>query len=323
MNLPDTQIAQDEVKIRVYSCGICGSDIHEYKNGPLFWLPSRVGGHEFGGEIIAKGGAIHDFEIGDKVVFKLGYECNECYYCKTDNPNLCEKNYKNLLPKGGGFAEFVVVGARQVVKLPDNFCEDKISLVEPLAVVIHASKKIDVYTDDYILIIGSGTLAILLLRWLKKCNPNCKIILFCKYDYIASLAKNDCIVIDLRTFEYSQLISRLRIKYAFVCAGSVDSFDLAYNHIIKGGKIINLSIFCNQINMDLSDLMFGEKTIEGSFLYSRKEFIQSMKVLYADEIDLSKIISGCFPLLKINVAFDELIYNRNNHLKVLINPNLS
>jgi threonine dehydrogenase-like Zn-dependent dehydrogenase len=320
INLPESDIENDEVKIRVYACGICGSDVHEYKYGPLFWMPSGIGGHEFGGQIIEKGDAVAHLDIGDSVVVKLGYECNECYYCKNGNSHLCIRNNTNLLAKGGGFAEYSVVSDRQVVKLPNDFSIVKVVLVEPLAVAIHALKKIDISTNDYILIIGSGAISLLLARWLKKCNPECKLILVCKYNYIASLAVHDCIVVDLRVPDKLKFISEMRIRYAFDCAGNRESFALAYNLIMKGGKVIIVSIFSSQVNLNLSDLMFNEKVIDGSFLYSHREFIQSIEALKSDEIDCSRIISGRFPLSEITRGFEELLYNKDNHLKVIVYP---
>ena len=320
INLPEICPNESEVKVKVHSCGICGSDVHEYKNGLLFWLPSRIGGHEFGGTIIEKGKAVRGLNIGDKVVIKLGYSCGNCYYCLKGNSNLCIKNNTNLLSKGGGFAEYSVIPFRQIVKLPEGFDLNKAVLIEPMATAIHASKKIDISAENHILIVGSGTIALLLVKWIRKRNPEAKIILVCKYSYIANLAENDCLVLDLRNSDTTKIISNYSINYAFDCAGSQESYCLAYQAINQKGNLIILSIFKEQIILNLSDLMFSEKTILGSFLYTDDEFMEAVQVVNDRLIDYSEIISNTVCLSDIEKGFKELVFNKDKNLKISVFP---
>jgi threonine dehydrogenase-like Zn-dependent dehydrogenase len=88
-NIQVPETSNDEVLVEVHSCGICGSDLHEFKIGPFFWLPHKSGGHEFGGHVKKIGTNVDNVKIGDKVVFKYGFPCGKCEYCQLGKENLC------------------------------------------------------------------------------------------------------------------------------------------------------------------------------------------------------------------------------------------
>jgi hypothetical protein len=110
-----------EVKVRVKVCGICGTDLHEYNNGP-FLIPSRphpltgldkgpvILGHEFSGEIVECGEGVSDYSKGDRITVNPLIYCGQCAYCKEGQWNMCIKLGTRGLAAHGGFAEYMVPG---------------------------------------------------------------------------------------------------------------------------------------------------------------------------------------------------------------------
>ena len=89
MEMQEPRPAEDEIKVRVYACGICGTDIHlmhdEYPSKPPI-----ITGHEFSGVVVETGKNVTDFQVGDRVVTLTAIEtCEECEYCRQGLRMLC------------------------------------------------------------------------------------------------------------------------------------------------------------------------------------------------------------------------------------------
>ena len=149
-NIPEPVVKDDDVKIKVKWCGICGSDLHEYTMGPIF-IPVKtphpitgetapvVMGHEFSGEVVEVGRSVTNVKPGDRVVVEPLIVCGECPACKAGYYNLCEKlGFHGLMGGGGGFSEYTTFPARFVHKIPDSLSYEKAALVEPMSVAYHS-----------------------------------------------------------------------------------------------------------------------------------------------------------------------------------------
>ncbi len=153
-----------QVKLKIKVCGICGSDLHEYRSGP-YLIPRRphplthraggpiVLGHEFTGEIIALGEGVNDLDLGDRVVVNPLIYCGDCHYCQRGQHLMCKRLGTYGLAEDGAFAEYAVFAARSVYKLPDVVTDDAGAFVEPLAVAVHAVKKSRMKIGDTVAVI--------------------------------------------------------------------------------------------------------------------------------------------------------------------------
>ncbi|MHC4873884.1 MAG: zinc-dependent alcohol dehydrogenase [Planctomycetota bacterium] len=142
----------DDIKVRVEACGICGTDLHPAKKESQF-------GHEVAGEVIEVGPAALRCKVGDKVVLDSATPCGACVNCKNAKPELCKKLKSFFCLKSFGFAEEIMV--------PDicaNFYEGispaVASLQEPLGVAIDVFKLCDVTNDSNVLIMGAGPIGL-------------------------------------------------------------------------------------------------------------------------------------------------------------------
>ena len=113
-------------------CGICGTDLHEYLEGPIFIPPKGcphpitgaelpvVMGHEFAGVVSAVGSGVTNVREGDKVAVEPYYVCGECAACAAGRYNICRKlGFVGLAGEQGGFAEKCVVDSRWAHPLGD------------------------------------------------------------------------------------------------------------------------------------------------------------------------------------------------------------
>jgi len=120
----------DEVVVRVATCGICGTDLHEYVAGPIVTPVEphpltgaqnpQILGHEFSGEVVAVGSAVSSVREGDRVaIMPLAY-CGHCAYCRRGLQHLCATmGCVGLSHAWGGMGALATVAEYQVVRLPD------------------------------------------------------------------------------------------------------------------------------------------------------------------------------------------------------------
>ncbi len=196
--LPDPELPGTEwVKVRVLSCGLCGSDLHLLKLdfNPRSSIAAIPGldriflGHEIYGEVVEIGSGIQDLKRGDHLAY-LGFFPNckafgnkPCGPCADGNYTLCIDPHKGKLPsnRGGGFSEYMIAHRSQWAKLPAEFTEEQALLTEPIAVAVHATFKCVPRPGDRVLIIGAGTVGLNLLQVIKAIEPQTRVTVLARY----------------------------------------------------------------------------------------------------------------------------------------------
>ena len=177
--IPEPTLRPGAVAIDVAWCGICGTDLHEYLDGPIF-IPAEghphplsheeepvTLGHEFSGTVTALGEGVSDLAVGDNVVVEPYFVCNECAPCLAGNYHLCTKmGFIGLAGGGGGLSEKVVVDRRWVHAIGD-IPLDEAALIEPLSVAHHAFVRSGAKAGDVALIGGAGPIGLLVAAVLK------------------------------------------------------------------------------------------------------------------------------------------------------------
>nr|XP_016466138.1 PREDICTED: L-idonate 5-dehydrogenase-like isoform X3 [Nicotiana tabacum] len=131
-----------DVKIQIKAVGICGSDIHHFKNMRVAnFVVKRpmVLGHECAGIVEQVGSQVKSLMIGDRVALEPGISCRQCYLCKDGRYNLCRQmKFFGSPPTNGALANQVVHPADLCFKLPDNVSLEEGAMCEPLSVGVHA-----------------------------------------------------------------------------------------------------------------------------------------------------------------------------------------
>lgn len=154
-----------EVVIRVEACGVCGSDLHATDAGVFLQENGTILGHEFSGEVVASGDPTVPVGLRATAVpvnACADEACQALGRCKNDLGILCPQNRITGLAKSvpGAYAQFIKVGARQVVPLPSGVTWEEGAMVEPLAVGLHAVTKSEMPLGARVLIIGAGPIGL-------------------------------------------------------------------------------------------------------------------------------------------------------------------
>lgn len=153
--------AAHEVRLRVAFAGLCGSDIHNFKTGQWISRSPSVAGHELSGWIDAIGPDVEGFAVGDAVAVDSRYFCGTCVNCQDGRANLCESLGFVGEAIDGGFAAYVTLPAKLVLKANRSSAMDVLALAEPLAVALHAIARLNLPNDAALLVVGCGPIGAL------------------------------------------------------------------------------------------------------------------------------------------------------------------
>ena len=162
---PKPQIKDDEVRVKVMAAGICGSDIPRiYRNGAH--VHPLIPGHEFSGQVVQAGAMADKKWNGRRVgIFPL-IPCRECMPCQKGQFEMC-RHYNYLGSRcNGGFAEYAAVPQDNLIELPDSVAFEEGAMLEPMAVAVHAMRRIELNQSDTVVVCGLGTIGLLLTMFL-------------------------------------------------------------------------------------------------------------------------------------------------------------
>lgn len=158
--LPDPKARHGQVVIRVKACGVCGHDLLErsgvMKHGVVFPM---VHGHEVAGEVVEVGEGVQSLKVGDRVASLQRDPCGHCRYCRRGRESSCLNNvFIGHNGTTGGYGEYVAVGEKALVKLPDEVSYEHASVLACSAgTVLHAVREeAKVKPGDTVLVTGAG-----------------------------------------------------------------------------------------------------------------------------------------------------------------------
>lgn len=330
--LPVPQINDDEVLVKIEGCGICGTDVHEYKGDPFGYIPIQLG-HEGTGTIVKIGKNVtkdysgKTLKVGDKVVTGLK-PCGVCDTCRKEpeHIHLCDNGeIFGLLPGeehyfNGWFGEYIKINKGGVIfNVSDMEDLDSRLLIEPAAVVVHAveqAKKIFNFKhDSYILVQGCGPIGLLLLTTVR--TMGCRNIIAVDGDEKRlEMAKK--LGADV-TINFMKENAELRVKeetrgkgaeMAFQCTGSPKAASTIWHYVRRGGAMCELGFFVNNGDTTYNphlDICNKEIRVTGSWTYQAKDWLQAMEVLKEaakQGYPVGELVSHKFSLDEINEAME-------------------
>jgi (R,R)-butanediol dehydrogenase/meso-butanediol dehydrogenase/diacetyl reductase len=327
-DIPEPEPASGEVLVDVAYCGVCGSDLHEYASqAPSLRAAGvfqPVMGHEFTGVVSALGTGVTVLSPGDPVVVHPGGPCGECYYCRSGAANLCAEQVGTGYRRQGAYAERVVVGAAQVLSLPDASTLESAALTEPLGVAIHALNRGGLQAGETVFIAGGGPIGLLTLLAARHKKAG-KIIVSepaaSRRQAALRLGADDAVdPAQAASVQLRQLTGGLGCDLAVECVGIAATMDDCLASTRRGGRIVVAGAFEQPYAVNLLNLLLQEHSIAGTFGYA-DEFEEARDLIVGGKIDVSPLISQVVSLEELPTVFEQLTSDRNRDQKVLIRPN--
>jgi (R,R)-butanediol dehydrogenase/meso-butanediol dehydrogenase/diacetyl reductase len=170
-SVPEPEPGPGDVKLRVIYNGICGSDLHEYYDGPVTTRTTPhpltgvknpvILGHELCGEVVSCGAGVEDLSPGDLVAVEPLETCGRCIWCAAGQYNHCpDVALHGYNRKGGGLAQYTVVRRSMAHRLPQGMTPMQGALIEPLAIAWHTANRCRLESGQTAAIHGAGPIGI-------------------------------------------------------------------------------------------------------------------------------------------------------------------
>ncbi|WP_066299636.1 2,3-butanediol dehydrogenase [Arthrobacter luteolus] len=338
-DLPEPEVAPGTVGIDVAWCGICGTDLHEYLEGPIFApahgqshpisgesLPVTLG-HEFSGVVYAVGEGVDDLQVGQHVVV-------EPYIIRDDvdtgpdsrdyhlSPDM---NFIGLAGRGGGLGEKVVVQRRWVHPIDPSVPLDQAALIEPLSVGYHAVERSGAKAGDFALVGGAGPIGLLTAAVLKAQGVTVAM------SELSPLRRQKAVesgvadhALDPSEVNVAEEVHRLTdgkgADIAFECTSVQVVLDTLMDALRPTGVLVVVSIWGKRADFDMHKLVMKEIDMRGTIAYVNSH-PATIKLVESGKIDLSPFITGRIGLDGlVDEGFDTLINRNETAVKILVSP---
>lgn len=340
--IDEMPVGDSDIRIDVESCGICGSDLHEYSTGPGFTSPEphpKTGkslpitlGHELSGTVTEVGASVDRIEEGDAVTVEPNIPCHDCIYCEDGKTHLCPNTIAIGWNTGaGGFAENAVVPESHVHVLPEGVDLEDGALVEPLAVGLHAVRQSGMQAGDTVAVVGCGPIGLTVIRAADAAGA--RRIFASEPNETRREAAQEVGATDAIDPMETNAVKTIKsetpdgVDVAFEFAGVGPTFNAAVNATKRDGTITVGSVSEGDISTDLNDIVMTERTVVGTNCYGfppqsfRTEFDAIIQSLAAGRIDTEPFVTGRIDLDDISEAgFEALRDPETDHVKILVNP---
>ena len=330
-------LQDDDILVKVEGCGVCGTDVHEWKGDPFGMIPVTLG-HEGTGEIIALGKNIkadtagNPIKVGDKIVTSV-ISCGECQICRNHpaTTNLCDKQgvfglipHNEAQPLTGWFATHLLIRGKGATYFVVNDLDLKERMLLELACVcVHALKR--AYTtglinfNSKVLVQGLGPVGLVMISVLRAAGVNHVIAIDgtpMRLDMAKKLGAKTVInfkettALEDRIAKVKSISAGLGADFAFQCTGAPAAAKDIYEYIRRGGGMCEMGFFVNNGEYTVNPhfaMCNKEITIVGSWDYSADDYPTTMAFLrQAREmnIPIKELITHTYPLDKLNEAME-------------------
>ena len=305
------EYGDNDVLIKVAYAGICGSDLHIYNKGMFIANIPETMGHEFVGVIESVGDKVTSFRVGDKVTANPMVVCGDCYPCSIGYSKSCENLGFIGEVRPGCFAEYVAMPESSLVHIPSDADMRKMALVEPLGVVLNVCERAKLKETDRLCIIGAGPIGILAVLVAKNLYGVNDIVVVGRSQVRLDLA------IKVGARETTEDISNYRFDKIIETAGKEQTINSAINSIVPGGDICVVSIFEDDVTLDVNTLVAKEVNLHGSNVYEKRHLEEAVNAIADGKLDVDLVISETYTLEECVKAFNRLSEGDKKVCKIL------
>ncbi len=331
---PTEELGADEVLLEGTACGICGTDMHEYKHGPMMTsaephplsggsLPQIIG-HEVAGRVIGVGSDVGEVSIGDRVAVMPMTYCGECSHCRVGTHQLCRQlstfGYRS---RWGGFAERMVVRRDQVALLPEGVADAAGALVEPAAVAVTAAASAEIGEGDVVLVTGGGPIG--QLSALAAVTRGAATVLVSRQrpsrpgiDQVEGITLTDKGSDDVLE-AVLELTAGDGADAVIECSGRGPGLALALRTVKSGGTVTQVGGEAEPLPLDSIELVMRNITLRGSMCYPADSWPRIIEMIDVGDLPVERTITSLVPLEEaISDGFERLAGPGNDEVKVVV-----
>lgn len=312
---------EDEVKIKVKTVGICGSDVGIYcGTNPMATYP-RVIGHEMSGIVEEVGNNVKYIKEGDHVVVDPVNNCGICPACRSGHPNICYNLEVSGVHREGFFSEHIVAKEGSVYKIDKNIPWEKACLVEPFSIGANSTSLAKVTPNDTVLVLGAGTIGQTVIRTALLMGARVIATDFDEEKLDSAKKQGAILTINPNKEEVESEVLKAtdnigpNVVIDTVCLPS--TVEQAIRIAAPTGRVITLGFSETPSQIQQKWITAKELTVQGSRLSNRK-FPQVIKNISDGKLSLDEMISHTFNYKDIKVAMAKILDKEEKTKKVVL-----
>jgi threonine 3-dehydrogenase len=312
------RVGPNDVLIRMRKTAICGTDIHIYnwdawaqKTIPV---PMQVG-HEYCGEIVEVGSEVAGFSAGDRVSGEGHITCGHCRNCRAGRRHLCRNTVGVGVNRPGCFAEYMVLPASNVFKLPEAITDEIASILDPLGNATHAALSFDLVGED-VLITGAGPIGIMAVAIARHVGAR-HVVITDVNDYRLELARKmgaSC-ALNVAHESIEGAMRDLGMEEGFDVGLEMSGNPVAFRDLLKsmhhGGRVALLGIPPSDVAIDWNEVIFKGLVIKGIYGREMFETWYKMSAMLQSGLDVTPIITHRFAIGDYQRAFETMNSGRS------------
>jgi L-iditol 2-dehydrogenase len=324
---PVPRPAAGEALIRVRAVGVCGSEIHYYREGRIGDAVVRqpvIPGHEFSGEVAAVGAGVEGLHVGQRVAVEPGAPCRQCESCIEGNYHVCRRmTFCGTPPHDGAYREYISWPAQLCHPLPGRVSFAAGAMIEPAAVGFQAVKVAPVRLGDTVLVIGCGSIGLVTIQAALLSGAS-RVFATDVLDYRLKVARRLGADVTLNPRRVDvvarahELTGGRGVDVAYEAFGGAETFQQAIDAVRPGGAAGLIGI-ASEDRLPL--VLHSARRREVRILMVRRfvhEYPRVIAMLEARKLDLDYLVTHRFPLDRVEEAFRLVQDYRDGVLKALV-----
>jgi len=312
--VPTPEPGAGEVRVKVAACGLCHTDLHYLDHGtPTFKTPPLVLGHEISGRIDRLGEGVAGWSEGDAVLLPAVLACGTCALCRTGRENICEASRMFGNHVDGGFAEYVLAPARDLVRLPPELplAESAIiadALTTPFPAVVRRGR---VAPGDWVLVLGCGGAGLNVVQIAAAVGARVVAVdvSAAKLEWAQRLGAEvtiDATGVDRLDKAVRKATGGAGIDVAFEAIGKAATQERAFHCLRSGGRLVLVGFSPEAMSLPSGRVMFREIEILGSLGCRPVDYPRVVELARQGRIRVAELVTHRFPLAEIERGLDAL-----------------
>ena len=298
----------DEALIKITATGICGSDLHAYKDarvGDIVLPLPLILGHEFAGIVVESA----TLKPGTRVAVDPAQHCGHCDMCERGHPNLCRHiHFCGMPPDDGSLREFMRVAVSRCFPIPDSLDDAAAVMLEPLGVALHTTDLAKIRLGDRVAVLGAGCIGLSIIQTAKLAGAS-EVFVTEPLPWRLELAKK---------LGATPLPANTEVDIVIEAAWGGDAANLALDIVRPGGRVVLVGI-PEEDRLELKHSVARRKGLTIKMARRMKHvYPRAIRLVAERRVDVHSLITHRFPLAHAAEAFALNLAYRDGVVKVLI-----
>jgi 2-desacetyl-2-hydroxyethyl bacteriochlorophyllide A dehydrogenase len=320
--VPNPQAGNQELIVKVETCGVCGTDVNLYTGKYSANWPVILG-HELAGEVVEVGPGV-DLKTGTRVTVDPNESCGACYWCHSGQTTFCQNMAAYGVLRDGAFAEYIAVGIRGTYPIPEGLDPELMSFTEPVSCALRGADRAGYRSGETATIIGDGAMGLIHVQLAAQKGLS-RLIVVGHHDEKLEMARRfgatDVINANRQDVQATvmELTKGFGTDVVLEVAGKPATVELAIRLAKKGGRIVIFGFAPEGAQASFSpfEVLSRELTILGGWV-NPYTFPRAIDLLASGKVDVQSLITTHLSLDEVQTGIDLMMHKPQGFVKALV-----